>query len=701
MNDHLRAPLPALRLAVLALLLVSVPWWIAPSQAHGTAAPAAPATPVAAPQDDPLPEGKFREEVRKAAAIGDQQAVATLMRNNPRNTVAWIITTNEMFSDGPNEALTKDMNLLRTGWRAAFSTGFFDKVEAFFAGLRPQFRRTRNELRNRFNELQTAFDRILSEKASDDRTARALDMSLSFESLGQSFREIGDRYYSSNAFGNGGYLVDSTVVGDQADLIRAHTLLKLALEERLQLELEDRILRNLRIDVARLEPYAVPPEGSTEGGSVDTTSKLPGVGLGPVSTVTGTFEPVPTMGAFERLGYGSDDVYMVWSSLVVTGEVGSTNFAAMKDGPTVRRTGSAAAEAVGTDGSVSDIPVTGNVELVQTVIGDEQTRRPWAFLVTVPTDKEQYQGFELNYQPTKTQLILPVAPAASMVFDVGGTRVRVLDENMDGIYGGPETSWTYTGVVEGEFQIDMDAVVVGSSKRAVPFSELMQIGDGWFRLEPKDGGKNLNVESATLRTGKVKLDMKGVSPHSVIVRGTGALAGCFYDLMANRGTADLPIGTYELVQGVVREGKRLNVQKCMFLGTGGQAIFSVQEGKTTTFALGAPFDISFKADVDESTATIRGHSLSVTGRGGERYHRLWGYTLRPEITLRKAGTKKGGRPERMPLVLDQSTVNEKGLGVAWYPLDMTIEHGLGTDQIEIQLTEKKHALFGKLESTWK
>lgn len=698
MTEHLRAPFASLRLAVLALFLVGAPWMGAPTAAHAAGVPLHAA---AAPQDDPLPEGKFREDVRKAAAIGDQQAVATLMRNNPRNTVAWILTTNELYSEGPNEALTKDMDMLRAGWRAAFSSSFFDKIEAFFAGLRPEFRRTRVELRNRFNELQAAFDRILGEKASEDRTLRAREMSLSFESLGNSFREIGDRYYSSESFANSGYLVDSTVVGEQGDLVRAHTMLKSALDERLQLDLEDRILRNLRIDVARLEPYAVPPDGGVTAGAADTTSKIPGVALGPMSTAPGTFEPVPSMGAFERLGYAHDDVYMVWPSIVISGETGSVEFSGLKDGPTVRRTGAAAAEVMGTDGSVAEVPITGNVELVTTVIGDEETRRPWAFLMTVPTDKEQYQGFELNYQPSKTQMILPVAPAASMVFDVGGTRVKVLDENMDGIYGGPETTWTYPGVVEGEFQIDIDGVVVGAAKRTVPFSELMRIGEAWYRLESTMGGKNLNVEAATLRTGKVKLDMKGLTPQSVIVRGTGALAGCFFDLMATKGTAELPIGSYQLVQGVVREGKRLNVQKAMFLGSGGRAIFSVQEGKTTTFELGAPFDISFKADVDATTATIRGNTLSVTGRGGERYHRLWGYTLRPEVTLRKAGAKKGGRPERMPLVLDQSTVNEKGMAVAWYPLDMTIEHGLGTDEVEIQLTEKKHALFGKLESSWK
>jgi len=658
--------------------------------------PSAPRSSVAV-QDDPLNEIDLKDRVRRAVAIGDQQGVATLLRNNPKNTIIWIIWVIEASSEAPSEAVSKDMTILRTGWRAAFDSDFFDNLEAYFARLTPEVRRTRRELRDRFNLKSAPFHKLLAEEHSPERTGRAAALSAEFEGLAQAFEEMKDLYYSSGAYHNAGYLVDSTVVHEAADAPRAYALLKASLEARKKLDLRDRVFQNLTIDVARLEPLVVPPGAD----SVDTASPIAGVGVGPATRVAGTFEAIPEIDAFERLGYGHDAVYMAWPTLFLGRVDTSVQFGGMSNSPTLLRTGASSAEVKGVDGESTPLPLTGNIELVRTTVGPADKPRPWAFLATVPTEKEFYQGFEVNYEPSPDQMTLPVAPAAAMRYEVVGTQVRVFDDNMDGVYGPGALTWGYPGIKEGEFQADVDGVAIGSAKRLVPFSELIQIGKQWVRLESIDGGLELAWQPATLRTGKVKLEAKGLSPFSVVVRGTGPLENCYFDLAAGKGGVDLPIGQYRLVQGVVREGRRLQVTKALILGVEGKAGFAVEEGKTTVFAVGAPFDIDFRANVTDKNVRLVANTMTVTGQAGERYHRLWGYPLRPEVSLRKVGAKKGERPQKMPIVLDQSTVNEKGLAVAWYPMDLELKHDFGTVEVEVQVSEKKHPLFGKLESSWK
>jgi hypothetical protein len=92
--------------------------------------------------------------------------------------------------------------------------------------------------------------------------------------------------------------------------------------------------------------------------------------------------------------------------------------------------------------------------------------------------------------------------------------------------------------------------------------------------------------------------------------------------------------------------------------------------------------------------------------GNERYERLWNCVPRPELSWRKAGTKKGSKPERLGIVEDLNAEDESGKRLhdaadTFHPLDLSVEVKLKENEsAEVQLVEKKNKLFGPIESGW-
>ena len=91
----------------------------------------------------------------------------------------------------------------------------------------------------------------------------------------------------------------------------------------------------------------------------------------------------------------------------------------------------------------------------------------------------------------------------------------------------------------------------------------------------------------------------------------------------------------------------------------------------------------------------------MTGSAGERYERTWNCVPHPEVAFRKEGSKRGNKPEKMTWVQNTNEITELGFRAAWSPLDLIIDRTRTKGEIEVQVTEKKNKLFGKIESIWK
>jgi hypothetical protein len=282
--------------------------------------------------------------------------------------------------------------------------------------------------------------------------------------------------------------------------------------------------------------------------------------------------------------------------------------------------------------------------------------------------------------------------------------VRIIDESMDAVYGTkPVITYGEIGLTREFFEPEMDSIVIGASKRARPWSELQEIGDKWYKLETDPHGKEIKATSVDLPTGVLKLEFKGPTPTWVIVHGTGALLqNSYFDLVEGgaKGVV-VPAGKYSLYYGEIRKGKKKLVQKTLILPGKGSPTYDVEKGKTVTVTLGAPFGFDFQKSVDGDKLKVEGRSVVIVGSASERYERCWNCVPRPEVAFRKKGTKTASKAERMAVVQDTDGLQKKGYEACWSPLDIEIDLKGEKGAVEVQLSEKKHDIFGKIESDWK
>jgi hypothetical protein len=301
------------------------------------------------------------------------------------------------------------------------------------------------------------------------------------------------------------------------------------------------------------------------------------------------------------------------------------------------------------------------------------------------------------------KMIVYLLGAASVTGVVNGTPMRVIDDSMDGIYGTVPQTWGFPGLTPGVYQPDMDSVVIGASKRAKPWSKLQQIGGAWYALDVTPDGKQLTATPATIETGVLKLDYKGPAPTYLVVKGTTPQNDRFYDLVdgGSKGVT-VPAGTYTLFYGETRKGKKRQIQKLAIVPPAKDPpSWTVNAGETVTVSLGGPFGFDFKHTFEAEKLTIDGTTVAVVGAHGERYERAWNCVARPEVMWRKKGTKKGSKPEKMERVPDTAMLEKLGFAATWFPMKLEIELKGVEGPIEVQLVDKKHDIFGKVESTWK
>src|SRR5690606_2337113 len=129
--------------------------------------------------------------------------------------------------------------------------------------------------------------------------------------------------------------------------------------------------------------------------------------------------------------------------------------------------------------------------------------------------------------------------------------------------------------------------------------------------------------------------------------------------------------------------------------------YDVTAGEVTKVPLGAPYSFDYSFTAADGQLVVPGKSVVVIGSAGERYERPWNAVASPSVSWREAGSKRGSKVEDMPVLRDTDPMYSEGYHVAWFPRDLSLPLPSGVGKIEVQLSEKKHKLFGKIESGWK
>ncbi len=351
------------------------------------------------------------------------------------------------------------------------------------------------------------------------------------------------------------------------------------------------------------------------------------------------------------------------------------------------------------------IPMTGNITAIRVQVGQGDKKRPWAFFAVTGIQQDSYEGIQVNLAPDDKQYQIYTLGAACLTGMVGTTPVRIIDDSLDAQYGNVPLRYGTPGMTAEQFEPWLDSIVIGKATRARPWSPIQEIDGTFYKLEVRDNGTKLALSPADVDTGMLKLDFKGpVQPTYVIVTGSGDTKDCFFDLVegGSKGVR-VPVGNYALYYGELRKGKKRQMQKVLMLPSlQTPPSWTVRKGETTNVTLGAPFGFDFKYEIEAGKLRVKGKTVVVIGSGGERYERAWNCVPKPEAAWRKKGAKQALGDGKLPSA-DFSTIENKELGwtALWFPLDLLVETKEKGNQFEVQLTQKKHDLFGKIESAWK
>ncbi|NOT31583.1 MAG: hypothetical protein HOP15_14135 [Planctomycetes bacterium] len=653
--------------------------------------------PAAAQRDSP-----FMQEFRKLMALQAMDEMVTLVKQHENEALVAVREIVVLMRDESNETLEVEIDALGKVWKKAYDSDFVTLQYGYFAlRLTGPYKRLHREASTRFEKKLQEFDEAVAAKA----TAKYPGLALDYEALGDQLSELGDHYLAAQSYWNAAVLMDDVLNGKQgANYRRACELWGLALQARDEAHLCDKSYAGAkaRFDYLMTAGFGVPEEAAP-------VPAEPAAGAGEAAPkavpLAATFQLVPDIEAIQRPLYTADSNFQIWSTVPLKAIDSSAKFVGLDPSPAIVRTGANKA-AVDLDGDGKgdvDIPLTGKIAPVQVTLGEGAAQRGWAFLAVIGQQRDTFQGFTYNLGPDQATMNLYVAPAGSLVGALDGVRVQVIDDNFDGLYGSAPKDWAYDGLLEGVYQRDVDSVVVGEANFARPWSRLQKIGAAWYELQPNEAGTDISAARVEVASGTLQLDMKGPPVPWLVVRGAGEKNDLFYDVAAG-GTnkVEVPAGTYELFSGQVASGKKAQMLKALVLPGANARSWKVGAGETVKLELGAPFVFDFKYAQNEESVTVEGPTIVVTGRGGETYQRLWNCVLAPEVHLRKVGSSRGKKEEELVPAgsIEELETLEWDMRAAWFPIGKPITKP-SPDPVEVMLFQKKHKLFGTVESDWK
>ena len=667
---------------------------------HATSTPAragAPATGIAAVRTGVVAQDEFLAAFQAALKKKDEAAMQELVSSRPTEAQQAIASTCERIVEGTSEELEILIDALGTAWRGAFDSRFASKMYEYASLLRPEVKAARAVLMERYVGEVARWEEIMASGSYRDLKGLGFEL----ESYAKGFLELGDLYNASEAYRRHAWSLEEEFLGEEAELEVASEGFREMLRLRDELDLKD---EHYKKAAARLDVLENAGVGSGEfTGSLAGKAKREAASAAAV-TVGLEFELVKNIEG-DRPYYCTDIIFQMWPTLGLNAEGSSTTFTTMPDdSPKLVRTGASAA-IVDVDGDgegEADIPLTGSITPVQVTLGSGDDARPWAFLTCIGQARDRFQGFDFNLEPSQDYLTIYYAPAASLVGEVLGQPIQVFDDNMDGKYGSEPLPWAHIGTVQGGYgQTDMDSMTIGKEKSARPWSPLTKIGEEWFQLEVE--GMQLTATPAVdVATGTLKLDFKGGKPDYVIVQGNTKWGTCFFDLAGAKKGVEVPVGSYYLITGKLTKGKREQTMKALMVPGKDQKGYDVAAEESLTIQLGAPFGFTFEVEDSQDSVRVKGATVAVQGRGGETYERLYNCVVTPEASVRKVGTKKASATETMRTATHQDDLaGPMGFDGAWFPWDLELPKKKSGDEVEVQLTIKKHKLFGKIASEWR
>ena len=190
-------------------------------------------------------------------------------------------------------------------------------------------------------------------------------------------------------------------------------------------------------------------------------------------------------------------------------------------------------------------------------------------------------------------------PAAVLDGELFGKPFSMIDADASGSYG------------------DLtDAAVIGAEP-PVPFSEYHRATDGWYMVKPDPITKSvrtrkLSLDVGTIRLGDLAFHHAAANDREprVILAGTGPVTRSRFALAGDPLT--VPAGRYRVLEiGGVTASHTIDPTSCPMV--------DVFPGRESVFLAGHPLVVDFEVEPNSESITVRGASVRLLGRGGERH----------------------------------------------------------------------------------
>jgi hypothetical protein len=328
----------------------------------------------------------------------------------------------------------------------------------------------------------------------------------------------------------------------------------------------------------------------------------------------------------------------------------------------------------------------------------EKVKQKYAFLLATGGDEEQRFGLVLNASPGANYYHLRFAPASYLRGNVLGLDVKMIDDNVTGKFGDELNLTLATNLKRPQIPFT-DAMAIGNSNFAQPFSEFLEVGGEFYRLRMStpDEAYSVKVRKLAVDTGFVQLDFKNrIKPEAVVIAATGEFKGAYFNIAAGKPVR-VPVDRYKVVYGIIRSGKKDQQLSCLIAATDDMTSLEVKKDETAKFEMGAPYSFIFDTEnLGNGDIKVKGLSVAVKGRGGEMYTHFFDEPPIPESVQLVVDGKATGKA----LPMKKATVEDWRTDATsvWGPLDLTLT-GAKSSAYSIAMKLKKHKLLdGPIET---
>lgn len=660
--------------------------------------------PVAPQQPDRNAE--FQQQFDAAVAAKDTDGMDKTLQRYKEQAIDVFLLRADTRSAAPTDELNRWVDSFVASWDRVFHSTFARNYDHYLQLLDSKRRVARARLMSQvFAPLNTRHIEAVDKRDP----AYWQPIQVEVEGVINGFADSGDLYFLAFAYnikGNSWNKAFNDKGGDNQKALDAYNAC-LAARDKLGLTNDQfyTTVKNIRTDLmgqmGLVDPDAPPAAARKPTGPPEAILPAEGAEWAPCALQPGYDEKPEAMTQPSDLW---DLDRLSWGQVVIQGPGSAADIPGMSPKVTLRRRGlnEFVLDGGGTQSKPFGLQPKPVVVEYERKHQDGSTSKH-ALMLACGTESDTFQGATLNLALRTEKDSTSIVYLRSVATRTGKTPfgdVTLFDLNGDGQFGYADLQQVgENGLIPGTFLYRYDSMMLGKSKRAVPYAPWIADSKGaWYELKLADNARaaSLELRPAAPKLGSLKLSYKSASGLELaslaFVSQSTATKGLVVEAAGGKGgVVALPIGRYVFQQGLLR-GKE--GAEAVILPPDGDAIqVDINEGQTAELAMGGPFRLSVSGKISGRELLVDAKTLCVVGSAGERYERLVGAPL-GNVDVQVKGGKSGK--------LEASGTDEmnRDWSRCFVPQDTSFSLKEGEKSVQLKLSVKKHPWFGNLESDW-